>query len=170
LQDWTTRIILIAVKRSRLTVLVAIIASLALLQGCSDEAAKDTGRVVSHLDAGASFLSQRLYEKAIEEFTLAIAIDPDCAEAYCDRGVSRYMTGEREEALRDFETAIEKDPTLGKAHFHRALLLDAAGATREAIGAYERFIRYSQRSPAVYVERANRRLRELKGNSLPSRD
>lgn len=138
-----------------------------LLSGCSADVQKDTRQAKLRYEAGAGLINQRLYARAVEEFDRAIEFDPDYAEAYCDRGIARYMMGEHGKAFRDFELALEKDPTLGKAHFHRAILLDQDGKTAEAIEAYESFIRYSQRSPAVYVQRANKRLAELKENAQP---
>jgi tetratricopeptide (TPR) repeat protein len=149
------------------TIVACLLAAAVLLSGCSGDREADTRQARRRYEAGAGFINQRLYEKAVEQFDLAIKFDPDYAEAYCDRGIARYMMGEHEWALRDFELAIEKDPTLGKAHFHRAILLDQDGKTEEAIGAYEDFIRNSQRSPAVYVQRANKRLVELRDNAPP---
>lgn len=150
-----------------LTILASTLAAAALLCGCSKEAPKDLRQAKSRYEAGANYINQRQYDRAIEEFERAVEFDPDYAEAYCDRGIARYMKGEHEEAFKDFELALDKDPTLGKAHFHRAMLLDMAGKTDEAIEAYESFIRNSQRSPEVYVTRANRRLTELKEGSTP---
>ena len=150
-----------------LTAAACLIAAAVLAPGCSGDAPRDTRQAKRSYEAGASYINQRLYAKAIVEFDQAIESDPDYAEAYCDRGVARYMNGEHEEALRDFEMALEKDPTLGKAHFHRAVLLDQAGKTDEAIEAYESFISYPQRSPAIFIQRANQRLIELKGGAPP---
>ncbi len=150
-----------------LTIFACIFAFALLASGCSREAPRDTRQARLRYQAGAGLINQRLYDKAIEEFDRAVEFDPDYAEAYCDRGIARYMQGDHEEAFRDFELAIEKDPALGKAHFHRAILLDQDGRTEEAIEAYETFIRHSQRSPEVYVERANKRLVELRSGAPP---
>jgi Tfp pilus assembly protein PilF len=156
-----------AMRRPALAILVWLPALAVLASGCSRETPRDTRQAKSRYEAGTGYINQRLYDKAIEEFDRATEFDPDYAQAYCDRGIARYMKGEHALALKDFEIAIEKDPTLGKAHFHRALLLDQAGKTSEAIEGYEDFIRHSQRSPEVYIARANRRLAELKENAPP---
>lgn|GEM_PF-2869977 len=148
-------------------VLACVLAAALPMCDCSREAPKDLRQARARYEAGASLINQRQYDRAIEEFERALEFDPDYAEAYCDRGIARYMKGEHEKAFEDFELAIEKDPTLGKAHFHRAMLLDMNGKTGEAIEAYESFIRHSQRSPEVYVKRANKRLTELKQGATP---
>lgn len=150
-----------------LTILVCLLAAGAVVCACSKEAPKDARQARRHYEAGANFINQRLYDKAIEEFDQAVEFDPGYAVAYCDRGLARYMKGEYEEAFRDFELAIENDPTLGKAHFHRGVLLDQEGKAEEAIQAYESFVRHSQRAPEIYVQRANKRLAELKNNAPP---
>ena len=147
--------------------IACVLAAALPLCGCSREAPKDMRQARARYEAGANLINQRQYDRAIEEFDKAIEFDPDYAEAYCDRGIARYMKGEHDRAFEDFELAIEKDPTLGKAHFHRAMLLDMKGKRDEAIEAYESFIRYSQRSPEVYVNRANKRLAELKQGAAP---
>jgi tetratricopeptide (TPR) repeat protein len=155
------------VRLALFAILVCLLAAASLAPGCSREAPKDLRQAKSRYEAGAGLINQRLYAKAVVEFNRAIEFDPDYAEAYCDRGIARYMMGEREEALRDFDLALEKDPALGKAHFHRAVILDQDGRTGEAIEAYQSFIRHSERSPEVYVTRANKRIGELKGNAPP---
>lgn len=157
----------INLKRAGSLVLACVCAAAVPLCDCSREEPRDTRQARARYEAGADLINQRQYDKAIEEFEKAIRFDPDYAEAYCDRGIARYMKGEHDRAFEDFELAIEKDPTLGKAHFHRAMLLDMNGKRDEAIKAYESFIRYSQRSPEIYVNRANKRLAELKQGTAP---
>ena len=154
-------------ERTFTVIVLCVMAGALVAQGCSREAPRDLRQARRSYEAGAGLINQRLYARAVEEFDRAIELDPGYAEAYCDRGIARYMMGEPGPALRDFEAAIEKDPTLGKAHFHRAVLLDQDGRTREAIEAYQSFIRHSERSPEVYVTRANKRIAELKGNAPP---
>ena len=161
--------ILFDVNRLVLTTSACLLGAAMLLSGCSGDAdrEKDTRQAKIHYEAGAGLINQRLYDKAIAEFDLAIGFDADYAEAYCDRGIANYMNGDFDAALGDFELALEKDPTLGKAHFHKAVLLDQDGKTEEAIEAYENFVRYSQRAPAVYIQRANKRIVELRDNAPP---
>lgn len=161
--------ILIGVNRLALTTAACLLGGAILLAGCSGDAdaPEDTRQARLHYEAGAGLINQRLYDKAIAEFDLAIGFDAGYAEAYCDRGIARYMNGDFDEAGRDFDLALEKDPTLGKAHFHRAVLLDQDGKTEEAIEAYESFVRHSQRAPAVYIQRANKRILELRDDAPP---
>ncbi len=144
-----------------------VLAAAVFVCGCSKETPGRMREARSCYEAGAGYINQRLYDRAIEELTRAIELDPDYAEAYCDRGIALYMKGEHEDALGDFEKALEKDPTFGKAHFHRAILLDQAGMTSQAIDAYETFIRCSRRAPRIYVKRAKRRVAELRGGAAP---
>jgi tetratricopeptide (TPR) repeat protein len=155
------------VKKAIATILACVIAAALIAGGCSGDAPRDLRQARARYEAGAGLINQRQYDRAIEEFDQALQFDPDYAEAYCDRGIALYMKGEHGRAFEDFERALDKDPTLGKAHFHRAMLLDMDGKTDEAIKAYETFIRYSQRSPEVYIGRANKRLAELKGGTAP---
>lgn len=114
------------------------------LPGCSGDKRAEMAEARAHYEAGAAYLNQRLYDRALEEFNQAIALDPGHAEAYCDRGISLMMKADSQAALRDFDLAVEKDPTLAKAHFHRGFILERDGKTAEAIEAYEAFMRHSQ--------------------------
>jgi Tfp pilus assembly protein PilF len=152
-------------KKRLVTLGAAVLAAACAATGCSRETPADARQATAHYETGAALINQRMYDRAVEEFDKAIEADPNYAQAYCDRGVAYYMKGESREAMRDFETAIEKDPTLGKAHFHKAMMLEEEGKTAEAIEEYEKFLRHSERSPQIYVQRANRRLTELRANT-----
>jgi Flp pilus assembly protein TadD len=49
-------------------------------------------------------------DPALIEFGQALALDPNNAEYYTDRGVALYMSGLTERARADFERALEIDP------------------------------------------------------------
>jgi len=53
---------------------------------------------------------QKSLELAIEEFSKAIALNPDFADAYNNRGTAYYLLGEQDKARRDFRTALSIDP------------------------------------------------------------
>jgi len=50
------------------------------------------------------------YEKAIEDYTEVIRIDPNYADAYTNRGFAYYIRGQYEKAVQDYDQAVWLDP------------------------------------------------------------
>jgi tetratricopeptide (TPR) repeat protein len=103
-----------------------------------DKAIADFNRAITSESQNDYALSQRGhihfalgdYDRAIVDFSAAIAIAPDEADFWVDRGVAWYnKRGEEENdhAIDDFTHAIEKDPNDAYAYFARssALLMAA---------------------------------------------
>ena len=59
------------------------------------------------------------YEKALDDYSIAIKIDPEFAIAYYNRGVIYNYREEMSKALDDFTTAIKINPKLTIAYKSR---------------------------------------------------
>ncbi len=70
---------------------------------------------------GEELLEDGEYDEAIEEFTAAITLDPDHADAYNKRGFAYYSTGNYDRAIQDFDRAIERDDEHTEAYRNRGL-------------------------------------------------
>ena len=55
-------------------------------------------------------MKKGLANLAIKDYNKAIQLDPELAEAYCNRGVAYEHTGEFERAIADHTKAIELQP------------------------------------------------------------
>ena len=64
-------------------------------------------------------LKQKEYEKAIENYNMAIKHIPDYAAAYNNRGLAYQGTGDFDSAIEDFDTAIQLEPNLFQAYNNR---------------------------------------------------
>ncbi len=67
--------------------------------------------VSAHLDHGGDCLDKGKYDDAIADYTKAIALDPNFADAYSNRGVVYYEKGNKEQTIADFRKALEIDPS-----------------------------------------------------------
>ncbi len=101
------------------------------------------GPTQEHFKAGLNWDEQGQFENAIEEYSKAIELTPDFAQAYVKRGEAWYATGDWAQALWDYDLAIsyEKQMVLkiatgdyqnykaamAQAHFGRAVIYEAQG-------------------------------------------
>jgi Flp pilus assembly protein TadD len=86
-----------------------------------------------HTVLGAIYQRRGLDIGAIEEYTLAIALDPANIEAWANRGELFMKTGNFQQAAADFKKAIELDPAGANKSANRARAL--ASATYAALKA-----------------------------------
>ena len=90
---------------------------------------------------GQAFEREGLYDRAIEEYTRAILIDPTFAEAYLGRGWAHLAKGNHDQANRNYGEAIGLDPSLAEAHFARGWTYEQLGQKDRAIEEYGDAIR-----------------------------
>ena len=70
---------------------------------------------------GNSFYKDGGYQKAIENYTKAIEIDPKNAKAYNNRGNAYSRLRKYKEAIENYTKAIEIDPKNAKAYYNRGI-------------------------------------------------
>src|SRR3990172_8362478 len=63
-------------------------------------------------EKGHQYAINKKYDEAIEAYTKAIALDPNYAQAYTNRGVAYYNKGQYDRAIEDYNRAIALDPNL----------------------------------------------------------
>lgn len=106
------------------------------------------------------------YEGAIADFTRAIKLDPNNADAYFYRGFAyRFLargraTSERASASNDLKQAVDNfdqtikiDPTYTRAYFERGLSQDDLGNKREAITDYTQTLELDAEFAEAYYNR-----------------
>lgn len=68
-------------------------------------------------EKGKQYLLNKEYDKAIEAYTSAIALDPNHANAYTSRGLAYWMRGDRNRAIIDWQKACD----LGNEYGYKTL-------------------------------------------------
>ena len=86
--------------------------ALELLQRAQNEAPHDPA---VRAEMGKVLLQERQVDPALIEFGQALALDPNNAEYYNDRGVALGLSGLAERARADFQRALAIDPNLTEA-------------------------------------------------------
>ena len=73
------------------------------------------------------------YVEAFQTYDKAIAVNPNCADCYNDRGLSLYYIGDSTSALESFDKAIALDPGFTHAWLSKGFVLIAEGRYQEAV-------------------------------------
>ncbi len=112
-----------------------------------------------YLKRGEDLAGVHHYDRAIADYTTAIQLKPDYAEAYNNRGFAYYLKGNEERAIADYTRAIELRPNYPKAYNSRGVVYLAGGYGRaKAIADFDRAIALKPDFRYAYINRANARL------------
>lgn len=98
-------------RGSRVGASALLLIAMLVASGC--ESASD------HNKRGNALYDKGEYDRAIEEYTRAIRLDPNFAIAYNSRGIAWYEKGEYDRAIEDFTGAIRLDPESADAYNSR---------------------------------------------------
>jgi len=90
-------------------------------------------RAQNHFLEGNRLLGPADFKGAAAQFTKAIQLDPNFAEAYRARGDALMAGGQSDAALADFDKAIAIDPAEWMAYLSRGMLWSARGDSRRAV-------------------------------------
>jgi lipoprotein NlpI len=112
-----------------------------------------------YLKRGEDFSGVHEYDRAIADYTTAIQLKPDYAEAYNDRGFAYYLKGDAERAIADYTRAIELRPNYPKAYNSRGVAYMAHGyGAAKSVPDFDRAIALNPDFRYAYINRANARL------------
>jgi tetratricopeptide (TPR) repeat protein len=115
-------------------------------------------------ERGMELLDDKIWnlDGAIAQFTMAILLYSDYADAYYCRGYAYYYHGDYELAIADFTEAIRFNPNNADAYAHRGLAYYDKGDYDRAIAGFAEAIRLDPDMGYAYYNRAIAYLR--KGN------
>ena len=91
------------------------------------------GKAEEFFEQGKKFSSVENADKAIDNYTKAIKINPKLAKAYNNRGIAYIWEKKYDLAIADFSKAIELDPKNGKAYNNRAIVYSYQGENKKAL-------------------------------------
>jgi len=112
-----------------------------------------------YLKRGEALSDAREYDRAIADYTTAIQLKPDYAEAYNDRGFAYYLKGDGTRAIADYTRAIELRPDYAKAYNSRGVAYMSHGyGAAKSVPDFDRAIALKPDFRYAYINRANARL------------
>jgi tetratricopeptide (TPR) repeat protein len=90
---------------------------------------------------------------AIDDYNLAIKINPNLAEAYAGRGNVRNELGDKQGAIDDFNQAIKFNPKYAEAYYNRGIVRYDLGDKQGAIDDYNLAIKINPNLAEAYNNR-----------------
>jgi tetratricopeptide (TPR) repeat protein len=104
------------------------------------------------LDWGLAYHHKGLYDRAIEDYSAALRIDPDYAAAYYNRGNAYRGKGMPDRAIADYSAALRIDPNFADAYTNRGVAYGIKGLYDRAIADYTAALRID---PNLAAAKAN---------------
>ena len=86
----------------------------------------------AYYNRGQAFAETGLFEKALADFNMAIALNPRYYKAYNNRGLLFTKMGQYDAAIRDYDTVIRLRPSDYPAYYNRGKVLEKIGQYRKA--------------------------------------
>ena len=93
-------------------------------------------------------------ERALDDYTTLLDLEPTNSEAHLDRGVILQQLGRTCEALDDFDAAVAWSPPYAEAYFDRALVRRALGRDDDALADLAHVLALEPGHAAALINRA----------------
>jgi len=108
---------------------------------------------IAHNNRGLVFLKEQKYDMAINDFNMAIGLNPGYTQAYINRGNALRNYNGYDTALEDYTNAIKLDPGFYRTYFNRATLFLKMGKNNEALNDFNKAISLNPSYVEAYVNR-----------------
>jgi tetratricopeptide (TPR) repeat protein len=106
---------------------------------------------------GVIFVKAGHLDRALQDFSDALQLDPNFAIAYSERGKVFRLQGKLDDALADCDRAVRLDPQLVTAYCHRAEVLVAKNEAAKAVADCDTALRRDEHCALAYCIRADAR-------------
>ena len=105
---------------------------------------------IAHDGLGQFLLDHGRLDEAIDQFQIALNIDPKYPMARTNLGIALAKKGRLDEAIAHFQTVLENYPNDAKAHLNLGTALAKKGDSQSAIAAYEKALSIQSPYPSAH--------------------
>ncbi len=116
---------------------------------------KQTISAETHLLRGNAKFNLNDYAGAIKDYTAAIRLKSDYADAYNNRGNARYQLEQYFVAIADYDIVIRLEPDAAYAYYNRGIAKGSLGQYFDEIADYDIAIRLNPDDADAYLLRGN---------------
>ncbi len=118
----------------------------------------------AYLARGDQYFGLKDYDRAIADYSQAIFLMPDFAEAYNNRGLAYALKGKDNmvKAIADYSQAIQLRPDYAYAVNNRGVAYMASGHPEDALQDFDRAIQLQPDFPQAHSNRGNYYLRDYR--------
>ena len=102
--------------------------------------------------SAVAYLNTGNYQRAVDEFTKAIELNPKVPTNYNNRGVAHNKLSNHSQALDDYDTAIRLKPDYAIAYFNRGNVYGKIGNNTHAIEDYKTAARLGHQNAQNYLK------------------
>lgn len=108
---------------------------------------------IVYFNRGTAYSTKGDHDHAIQDFSVAIRLNPNYASAYNDRGAAYYDKGDYDNAIRDYNEAIRLNGSIAAAFYGRGESYNRKGDFDPAIQDYNEAIRLNPHFVYAYNAR-----------------
>lgn len=141
------------------------------------KAVTDKPSAGTHRALGQYYLTERQFDKAIDQFNAALALDPNDAKSHINLGAALLEKGKLNSGSTDASNAVESfarslehlnkgleiDSSAPEAYFNRALVYQYMMLPRQAEAAWREYLQKD--ADSAWTEEAKRNLKSLEENN-----
>ncbi len=110
---------------------------------------------IAYTNRGMVFGERGRFDRAIEDFTVAISLNPADYKAYTNRGIMYLRTGRFADAGKDFTAAITRAPSYVDAYVGLGMACERLERPADAVESYSRALALNPAFVAGYLSRGD---------------
>lgn len=115
-----------------------------------DAVKKEPGGATPHSQLGVAYTDLGDVAKALEQFQIALRINPDFPDPYANIGLLYYKMNQVDKAIEYFHKALQLKPASPETHNNIGLAYASLGKLDQAVASFQESLRLKSGQPGVY--------------------
>jgi len=117
----------------------------------------------AYMSRGEAYFTLKMFDEAIEDYKIAIDLNPDFYVPYGMCGMAYQEKGDYDNAIAFYNGALDHNFKVAKLHFIKARACEHEKRYRDAIDSYNDFIENAEGEEQERIEEVEKRIVWLKG-------